>query len=205
MRASSVLHRLAGHLVEGAERLVHEQQARTPPRTRAIATRCCIPPRAGRELVREVGQPDEVEQLVGAGLPGGAPRAPGPPALCNCRGSSMFSRTVRQLHHPPELNAYSAAKDTAHVKYAYDTVNAHGLEARYTVLETTAIDVKAARQRQRGQGPPSSGLPDGFLNLGVDYPGRSRPQLPRLYALKNARRPPAPRAPAPRWSRARAA
>ena len=38
------LHVLAGHLVEGAERLVHQQERGWKARARAMATRCCMPP-----------------------------------------------------------------------------------------------------------------------------------------------------------------
>ena len=91
-----VLHPLAGHLVEGAERFVHQQQAgalgQGPGDRHALL-------HAAGELVGivpgEVGQPDELDQLGDA-----LARRAALPAPCSSSGSSMLPATVRQGSRP---------------------------------------------------------------------------------------------------------
>ena len=92
MRRTSGVHPLAGHLVERAERLVHQQDRRLEgerPGDRDALLH------AARQLVRvvldEVAQLDEVEHLLGPRLPSRAVDSPSARA-----GSSTLSSTVRQ-------------------------------------------------------------------------------------------------------------
>ena len=95
------LHALAGHLVERAERLVHEQQPRALGER--AGDRDALLHAAG-ELVgvvlREVGEPDELEQLGHAGA-GARPRR----RRAARSGSSMFAATVRHGSRPACWNA----------------------------------------------------------------------------------------------------
>jgi len=87
-------------------------------------------------------------------------------------------------------NAYSAAKDSAHVKYVTDTVNAHGSEAKYTVLVFHhAIYSPAAHANDSDNKGRRQDFPTAFSNLGVDLvlAGHDH-SYSRSYALKNGQK-----------------
>ncbi|MDA0170944.1 metallophosphoesterase family protein [Solirubrobacter taibaiensis] len=87
-------------------------------------------------------------------------------------------------------NAYASGKDAAHVGYVTSVVNAHGAEAKYTVLvfhhaiyspAAHALDGDAAVRRQD--------FPTAFSNLGVDLvlAGHDH-SYSRSYSIKNGQK-----------------
>ena len=66
-------------------------------------------------------------------------------------------------------NAYASGKDAAHVGYITDVVNAHGAEAKYTVLVFHhAIYSPAAHANDGDNQQRRQDFPTAFSNLGVD-------------------------------------
>ncbi|RKQ90409.1 calcineurin-like phosphoesterase family protein [Solirubrobacter pauli] len=87
-------------------------------------------------------------------------------------------------------NAYANGSDPAHVKYVTDTVNAHGGEARYTVLVFHhAIYSPASHANDGDNKQRRLDFPTAFSNLGVDLvlAGHDH-SYSRSYALKNGQK-----------------
>ncbi|MDA0182223.1 metallophosphoesterase family protein [Solirubrobacter phytolaccae] len=87
-------------------------------------------------------------------------------------------------------NAYAGTKDAAHVKYVTDTVNAHGSEAKYTVLVFHhAIYSPASHANDGDNKQRRQDFPTAFSNLGVDLvlAGHDH-SYSRSYALKNGQK-----------------
>ncbi len=88
---------LAGHLVERAEGLVHQQQLAGCAGERGRWRRCCIPPDSchGRCLAKS-GEPDQLEHLRARAL-----RSALCPSPWSSSGSSMFVRPCATRTSPP--------------------------------------------------------------------------------------------------------
>ena len=87
-------------------------------------------------------------------------------------------------------NAYATGKDAAHVQYITDVVNAHGAEAKYTVLVFHhAIYSPAAHANDGDNKQRRLDFPTAFSNLGVDLvlAGHDH-SYSRSYALKNGQK-----------------
>jgi hypothetical protein len=87
-------------------------------------------------------------------------------------------------------NAYAAGKDAAHIGYVTDVVNAHGAEARYTVLVFHhAIYSPASHANDGDNQARRVDFPTAFSNLGVDLvlAGHDH-SYSRSYALKNGQK-----------------
>ena len=87
-------------------------------------------------------------------------------------------------------NAYSVAKDVAHVNYVTSVVNAHGAEAKYTVLVYHhAIYSPASHANDSDNVQRRKDFPTAFSNLGVDLVLQGHDHsYSRSYALKNGQK-----------------
>jgi hypothetical protein len=87
-------------------------------------------------------------------------------------------------------NAYSVAKDAAHVNYVTNVIKAHGAEARYTVLAYHhAIYSPAAHANDSDNKQRRLDFPTAFSNLGVDLVLQGHDHsYSRSYALKNGQK-----------------
>ena len=92
-------------------------------------------------------------------------------------------------------NAYANGTDAAHIGYVTNVVNAHGAEAKYTVLvyHHSIYSPADARQRQRQQAAPP-GLPDRLLEP-RRRPGPAGPRSQLLAQLRDQERPEGERRP----------
>ena len=84
-------------------------------------------------------------------------------------------------------NAYASGKDAAHVQYITNVVNAHGAEAKYTVLVFHhSIYSPAAHANDGDARVRRTDFPTAFSNLGVDLvlAGHDH-SYSRSYAIKN--------------------
>ena len=87
-------------------------------------------------------------------------------------------------------NAYASGSDAAHVGYITDVVNAHGSEARYTVLVYHhAIYSPASHANDGDNQQRRRDFPTAFSNLGVDLVLQGHDHsYSRSYALKNGQK-----------------
>ncbi|HEY6886175.1 MAG TPA: fibronectin type III domain-containing protein [Solirubrobacter sp.] len=87
-------------------------------------------------------------------------------------------------------NAYSVAKDVAHVNYVSSVVNAHGAEAKYTVLVYHhAIYSPASHANDSDNVQRRKDFPTAFSDLGVDLVLQGHDHsYSRSYALKNGQK-----------------
>ncbi len=87
-------------------------------------------------------------------------------------------------------NAYAGSKDAAHINYVTNVINAHGSEARYTVLVYHhAIYSPAAHANDSDNKVRRQDFPTAFSNLGVDLVLQGHDHsYSRSYALKNGQK-----------------
>jgi Purple acid Phosphatase, N-terminal domain/Calcineurin-like phosphoesterase len=87
-------------------------------------------------------------------------------------------------------NAYASGSDAAHVNYVSSVVNAHGAEARYTVLVYHhSIYSPAAHANDGDNKQRRLDFPTAFSNLGVDLVLQGHDHsYSRSYALKNGQK-----------------
>ena len=87
-------------------------------------------------------------------------------------------------------NAYASGSDAAHVSYITDVINAHGAEARYTVLVYHHSIYSPASHANDGDNQQRRrDFPTAFSNLGVDLVLQGHDHsYSRSYALKNGQK-----------------